>query len=401
MTMISNRINHHVLGFPLVMMMIMIMIGMNHVDAFGPTRTITSFFSSASFPKHQQLKQHRQLSSLAVLKKENNRNIDISNVMDEMEEALKAAEVALTNVEQEKKKAQQGGSNQQTLDEIDYVVQEAMVALEAAEEALQGRPSSISGRSTAAVIPSKRTTRAVEEPSKPPKRGLTLEEEKQQVASVIGGVVTGIALGVLASIAIPDLDLILDPTIPPMLGAAILGVTFYAAAANEGTVGSIVRTAVGGSVQVVGNAALNGIQAAADGMTSAAQRQVEKTTNEIKAIPTKVGNEIKTIPGKVVGSAAQLASEVADELKATPGRVAESTKRAVNSAVEKAKDSTKNAVEKAVDEVKSMPKRAVDTTVASVKGKVDEVAAFVNPMKQQQSQEKSKEKKDLGGLYYD
>ena len=214
-------------------------------------------------------------------------------------------------------------------------------------------------------------------PAKPAKS--TLEQiQADAIASAIGGVVLGGGAGIAVDILRDDLNLAgVDPAIPPVVGATLLGAAAYAAGSSEeGLLGKIVRGTFGGLTKFVGRS-----------IKQKAIDTVEETEREIKAIPTKVTTavqnkvdetveDIKATPGRVKEGIETKVTETVEEIKATPGRVVESTKQAVadtekaiEESIKRTVDVTVEKVEKTVEDVVSVPKKIVE----DVTGKVSEV----------------------------
>jgi hypothetical protein len=165
----------------------------------------------------------------------------------------------------------------------------------------------------------------------------TPNEEQEILASTLGGIVTGIVLGVAAFQVVPDLDMYIDYSIPPIIASVVFGIAYYTSASIEGSNGAFVRSIVGKPMQAIGNGILGTIAAIGNAMTSAAQRQVDKATNDIKAIPGRAADDIKAIPGRAADAASRQATKVVQDMKATPGRVAEDTKRKFTETVDSVK----------------------------------------------------------------
>jgi hypothetical protein len=256
------------------------------------------------------------------------RDFDINDVMDETEAALRAAEEALTPSPPPapEKKAQEFDFD------IDGLLGDAEEALQAAEEALQQpKPKVVQAAAADNVnvnVPADSQVR-------------TPKEEQEILASTLGGIVTGIFLGVAAFEVFPDLDMDVDLSIPPIIASVVFGIAYYTSASKNGSNGAFVRSIVGKPMQAIGNGILGTIAATGNAMTSAAQRQVEKAAQDIKAIP-----------GRAADAASRKATEVVEDIKATPGRVVDGTRRKVVETVD--------SVKKEVDDAVSITKRAVE-----------------------------------------
>jgi hypothetical protein len=309
----------------------------------------------------------KSLSSLQV--DVSGRNVDIDSVMDEMEAALRAADEALASPPPPPKPKEEDF-------DIDGLLGDAEAALQAAEEVLQQpKPKAVQEallkqqqtpkkpmnymtkrRISRPLIPDQDITvdQLLQAPPEEPavnvpavaSQSRTPSEEQEILASTLGGIVTGIVLGVAVFEVIPDLDMYVDYSIPPIIASFVFGIAYYTSASIEGSNGAIVRSIVGKPMQVIGNGILDTIAAIGNSMTSAAQRQVEKTTNNIKSIPGRAADNIKGLPGRAADAASRKATEVVQDIKSTPGRVANDTKRKVVETVDSVKKRVDNVLPK-------------------------------------------------------
>jgi gas vesicle protein len=175
----------------------------------------------------------------------------------------------------------------------------------------------------------------------------------EALASAFGGAALGAVAASAITAQIPELSDSLLAYIPPLVSAAALGGAAYSGASEESKIGEMTRKILGKTVIGLGRGIVAAIKSVAGRIAaeiaavpgkivSAIQKHVKKTTDKIKAIPSNFQ------------AAAQKQTEAfATEIKATPGRVAESTKQAVNKSV----DNTKQQVAATVKEVHAYPSK--------------------------------------------
>lgn len=245
--------------------------------------------------------------------------------------------------------------------DIDQVTQEAEEALEVARKALDDESNDPPKVDVEAY-------RAVEQRTK-----AAAQFQSDAIAAALGGVTVGATLGGLVVVEIPDLALQVDPSVPPLVGAAVLGGAAFAGASQDSRLGAITRNLIGRPTKAVGRAVVGSATTIGTGITNfiagipgkvarAVKSKVEKTVDDIKAIPAKVqeaainkaeqtAEEIRNIPVKVKDAAGKAASNLAEGVKATPGLVAKATQEAIDRSV----DETQRKVELAVKEAKAYP----------------------------------------------
>ena len=122
--------------------------------------------------------------------------------------------------------------------------------------------------------PPKQVQQQIEKPKKP-SRSLTPDEQKLAVASGVGGLVAGALLGVLVDVENPNIDLIMSPILPPVIGAVFVSTFGFALGGSDGGFGSVIRTTLGGPTVAVGNLISSIIEAIISNAVTSAKNKVK------------------------------------------------------------------------------------------------------------------------------
>jgi hypothetical protein len=204
----------------------------------------------------------------------------------------------------------------------------------------------------------------------------------EALASAFGGAALGaVAASAAITAQIPELSDSLLAYVPPLVSAAALGGAAYSGASEESKIGEMTRKILGKTVIGLGRGIVAAVKSIAGSIAayilsipgkivSAIQMQVKKTTDKIKAIPSNLRTAAQKQAEKSAANTKKAAEAFVIEIKATPGRVAESTKQAVNKSV----DNTKQQVAATVKEVHAYPSKKyteIENSIAAFLGNGD------------------------------
>jgi hypothetical protein len=219
-------------------------------------------------------------------------------------------------------------------------------------------------------------------------RQLTPQERTDAALSAFGGALTGSLLAGGALLQSKDLLDIAGPIVPPIVASLSLGAGAYALGSLDNTAGEITRKLLGGSTRAVGMGIKNAIKNAIDGAVDAAQVKAEQTKNDIIEFPGKVAEatarKAEETAENIKIAVETKATEVVADIKGAPKYVVEQTKRAVEDAVDDTIDRVERVVDDVVEGVTSLPQRTlaaveqtVEDAVAAVEQSVEDVVASV------------------------
>ncbi len=343
----------------------------------------------------------------------------VEEVMGEAEEAIRAADKALEEVNKKKEDNNDGGTLidadaianekkedlQDTLQKLakgEIAAKDVTQSLEETKKSIEAEKKEAAEREEkerreAAEREEKERREAAEIAEMQRLRVIEMENKKKQAALQKEALFAGVGGASIGAIAGTALDIYfaisnvieIEPAVPPLVLSFALGAAGFGAGLQENAVGDAARNILGGGVKSTTASVTSSVSSAVESTVEevkatpgkikvAVDEKVKETTEELKAIPIKVKDaavdtaektaaEIKQIPDKVKDAAVDAAkktekeieaaaTKAAEEIKATPGRVAESTKQAVVKTVTEVEEK----IEKAVDDVVAIPKKTLD-----------------------------------------
>jgi hypothetical protein len=265
---------------------------------------------------------------------------------------------------------------------ISDIMREAEEALSTAEGVLSKEPQDAQKALFETKAQAKAELNAVSS------RQLTPEERTDAALSAFCGALTGSLLAGGALLQSKDLLDLAGPIVPPIVASLSLGAGAYALGSMGNTAGEITRNLLGRSTRAVGRGIKDAIKNAIDGAVEAAQVKANQAKNDIIEFPGKVveatARKAEETAENIKSAVETKATEVVADIKAAPKYVVEQTKRAVEDAVDDTIDRVERAVDDVVEGVTSLPKRtlaaveqSVEDAVAAVEQSVEDVVASV------------------------
>jgi hypothetical protein len=271
-------------------------------------------------------------------------------------------------------------------DEIDIaaVQKEADDALKAAEAALSKRNEK--------PVPTS-TTPPKTPPSPPPPEQLdpkvvaatkafqkaAAEFQVEAVAAAVGAAAVGGSLGLTLMVQYPSITASVDPSVPPLAGATLLAGSALAVGLQDSQPGRIVRNVLGKPTKAIGTGIAksikNSIDRTVDRVVSFPGYVAEETKKKVTTTVQEIESDIKAFPKKVSEAALDAAEDLKEEIIATPGRIVEGTKESVRKTVEGTKQAvqqktkeTQEKIVKSVEEVVAIPTKTVESIASLLEG---------------------------------
>ncbi|GAX17744.1 hypothetical protein FisN_24Hh190 [Fistulifera solaris] len=205
------------------------------------------------------------------------------------------------------------------------------------------------------------------------------EFQVEAVAAAVGAAAVGGTLGLTLLVQYPSITASVDPSVPPLAGATLLAGSALAVGLQDSQPGRIVRNVLGKPTKAIGTGIAksikNSIDRTVDRVVSFPGYVAEETKKKVTTTVQEIESDIKAFPKKVSEAALDAAEDLKEEIIATPGRIVEGTKESVRKTVEGTKQAvqqktkeTQEKIVKSVEEVVAIPTKTVESIASLLEG---------------------------------